>query len=168
MKVAIQDANILIDLETAGLFDLWLQVGIETHTSDLVRWELDRGNHVQALSYLDSGAIHCHALDEDELAAVEGLHAEVGGGVSLVDCSVIYLAERLGAMLLSGDKALVRMARDRQVEGHGTLWLFDLLVNRSVLMPRLAAAKLKHLLASGRFLPKPECEARITRWGGRS
>lgn len=30
MKIAVQDANVLIDLELAGLFDLWFQTGIQS------------------------------------------------------------------------------------------------------------------------------------------
>ena len=36
MRIAVQDANVLIDLELAGLFDLWFQLGVETHTTDLI------------------------------------------------------------------------------------------------------------------------------------
>jgi hypothetical protein len=37
MKIPVQDANVLINLELTGLFDLWFQTGIETHTTDLIR-----------------------------------------------------------------------------------------------------------------------------------
>ena len=46
LRIAVQDANVLIDLELAGLFDLWFQTGIETHTTDLIRAELERGEHL--------------------------------------------------------------------------------------------------------------------------
>jgi hypothetical protein len=55
LKIAVQDANVLIDLELSGLFDLWFQAGIETHTTDLIRAELERGTHEQALAYFKSG-----------------------------------------------------------------------------------------------------------------
>ncbi len=45
MKVAIKDANVFIDLEIAGLFDLWFQLGIETHTSVFIQEELENGGH---------------------------------------------------------------------------------------------------------------------------
>ena len=55
MKIAVQDANVLIDLELAGLFDLWFQLGIGTHTTDLIKGELEDGGHVQAQAYFKSG-----------------------------------------------------------------------------------------------------------------
>jgi len=55
MKIAVQDANVLIDLELAGLFDLWFQLGIATHTTDLIKGELEDGGHLQALAYFKSG-----------------------------------------------------------------------------------------------------------------
>ena len=70
MKIAVQDANVLIDLELAGLFDAWFQMGIETHTTSFIRAELEKGRHQVALSYFASGQVQEHELAFEELAAV--------------------------------------------------------------------------------------------------
>lgn len=57
MRIAVQDANVLIDLELAGLFDLWFQTGIETHTTDFIRAEL---KHLLSLDRFFPKA-DCHA-----------------------------------------------------------------------------------------------------------
>lgn len=62
LRIAVQDANVLIDLELAGLFDLWFQTGIETHTTDLIRAELEKGDHQQAIAYFKSGQVIEHGL----------------------------------------------------------------------------------------------------------
>lgn len=36
MKAAVKDACVLIDLANGGLLESWFQLGIETHTTDLV------------------------------------------------------------------------------------------------------------------------------------
>jgi hypothetical protein len=92
MKIAVQDANVLIDLELAGLFDLWFQLGIETHTTDLIKGELEDGGHVQALAYFKSGQVREHGLSFEELDQVSELEREVGSKAKFNDCSVLFLA----------------------------------------------------------------------------
>lgn len=163
-KIAVQDANVIIDLELASLLDLWFQAGVETHTTDLIKYELEDGEHQQALAYFQSGHIIEHELSADELFEVSALEIEVNSKAKFNDCSVLYLSRKIGAMLISGDKPLRRAGKDRHIEVHGTLWIFDLLVDEKLITPKLAAAKLRHLLDQKRFLPKAECEARLSKW----
>jgi len=164
MKVAIKDANVFIDLEIAGLFDLWFQLGIETHTSVFIEEELEKGGHEEALAYFESGQVISHAFDFEEIALVDDLMREANKAASFNDCSVLYLAEKLKAPLLSGDNALRKSAHRRGVEVKGTLWVFDQLVSRKLLKTPVAAQKLRHLLQEERRLPAQECQTRIERW----
>ncbi|HSI82488.1 MAG TPA: hypothetical protein VK970_01820 [Candidatus Methylacidiphilales bacterium] len=165
MKIAIQDANFLVDLEMADLLDLYSQLGIETYTSDLVRAEIKLGNHIHALRVLDSGAIQVHSLSPDELNEVAVLSAEVRGP-SFTDCTVLFLAVKHNAMLLSGDRALRKFAKIKHIEPHGTLWLFDLLIEKGILNAQDAVPRLQLLLNNSRYLPRQECETRLSRWRG--
>ncbi|MCO5069035.1 MAG: hypothetical protein M9910_10205 [Kiritimatiellae bacterium] len=164
VKIAVQDANILIDLELAGLFDLWFQAGIETHTTDLIRAELENGQHEQALGYFKSKHIREHRLAYEELQEVARVEREVGNKAKFNDCSVLYLAEKIDAMMLSGDKALRNAGKARQIEVHGTLWIFDLLIEKGLLSGKVAAAKLDSLIRNDRHLPRAECEQRFRKW----
>ncbi len=164
MQIAVKDANVFIDLEIAGLFDLWFQMGIETHTSVFIREELDLGGHEQALAYFDSGQVVCHEFNFDEIMLVDALMLEVSKAAGFNDCSVLYLAEKMKVPLLSGDNALRRSAEKRGVEVKGTLWVFDQLVSRKLLKPSVAAQKLRHLLQDERRLPQEECQTRMERW----
>jgi predicted nucleic acid-binding protein len=118
MKIAVQDANVLIDLELAGLFDLWFQTGIETHTTDFIRAELEKGSHVQALAYFESGQVSEHRLTFEEIMAVSELEREIGSKAKFNDCSVLFLALKLDAMLLSGDKALRKAGKANRSSWH--------------------------------------------------
>lgn len=69
-RVAVQDATILIDLEMTGLFDLWLQLGIETHTTDFITRQLEKGVHEIARYYT-------HSKDRECLLAKQ-LHKQKG------------------------------------------------------------------------------------------
>ncbi|HRE80802.1 MAG TPA: hypothetical protein PLN52_07125 [Opitutaceae bacterium] len=164
MRIAVQDANVLIDMELAGLFDPWFQVGIETHTTDLIRLELEKGRHEQALAYFSSNHIHEHRLSFDELHEIAELERDVGNKARFNDCSVLFLARKLDAMLLSCDKALRIAAEARYIEVHGTLWILDQLLENEVILPAVAAAKLDHLITLKRYLPKAECALRFKKW----
>ncbi|MFT6861706.1 MAG: putative nucleic acid-binding protein [Akkermansiaceae bacterium] len=128
MRIAVKDANILIDLELMGLLDLWFQLEIETLTTSLVVNELIRGNHHLTLAHIDSGTIESVALDPYELALkIEGFE---GTGLSEGDVSVFLLAEQRDAFLLSGDSALRVAAEVQQIEVHGTIWILDQLIEK--------------------------------------
>lgn len=163
-RIAVQDANVLIDLELAGLFDLWFQTGIETHTTDLIRGELEKGPHLEALAWFESGHVKTHHLSFEELLAVSELEREIGSKAKFNDCSVVFLALKLDAMLVSGDKALRKAGKERNIEVHGTLWIFDILVEQNLLPDRIAAAKLENLRSLERYFPETECQIRLARW----
>lgn len=164
LKIAVQDANILIDLELSGLFDAWFQAGIETHTTDLIRAELEKGRHAQALSYFKSGQVIEHSLSYDQLLAVAQLEQEVGNKAVFNDCSVLYLAIQLDATLLSGDKPLRKAGEERRIEVHGTLWILDQLVELKILTKQVAILKLETLRSMGRFLPVTASNTRLKKW----
>lgn len=163
MRVAVQDANVFIDLELAGLYDLWLQMGVEVHTTDLIRMELERGNHRISLSYLSGMVVH--ELSFEELVTIAELEQSVANKAKFNDCSVLYLAEKLKVTFISGDGALRTAAQKRGVEVRSTFWIFDSLIERKLLAPVVAAEKLRQLLLQDRHLPKSACDERLTRWG---
>ena len=164
MKIAVQDANVLIDLEVAGLFDLWFQLGIETHTSCFIRKELEDGGHMQTLAYFKSHHVQAHDLTYEELEQISELESQIGSRAGFNDCSVLFLAIKLDAMLVSGDRALRDAGQAQCIEVHGTLWIFDLLVSKGEISGEIAASKLEYLISMERYLPPNECTHRIAKW----
>ena len=77
-----------------------------------------------------------HGLSFEELDQVSALEREVGSKAKFNDCSVLFLAVKLDAMLISGDKALRNAGKARQVEVHGTLWIMDQLVAAKSLLKK--------------------------------
>ncbi len=170
MKVAIKDANVFIDLESMGLLDLWLQLGITTLTSSFVVMELEDGGHENALACIRAKQVVEAEISGEEMAgAFSDFRDNHGGnGLSESDLSVIYLAIREDAMVLSGDRLLRATAEAQHLEVHGTLWIMDRLVGEGVLQPMVAADRLEALIrrtgSEQRYLPRPECVMRISRW----
>jgi len=169
MRIAVKDANIFIDLESMGILDLWFQLDYQTITSSFVVVELEEGKHANALASIQAGQVIEAVIPGAEMEAFEALMMECGQtGLSTADVSVLYLAIREEALLLSGDKPLRNQAKLRVVDVHGTLWIMDQLVESGLLAKRVAAQRLETLLLrtgrERRYLPKVECYARIMRW----
>lgn len=169
MRIAVKDANVFIDLESMGILDLWFQLGYQTITSSFVVVELEDGGHANSLASIQAGQVIEAVISSDEMEAFEALRVECEPtGLSSADVSVLYLAIREDALLLSGDKSLRTQAKVRWVEIHGTLWIMDQLVDSGLLAKRVAAQRLEALLRrtgqERRYLPTAECHARITRW----
>ncbi len=163
MKVAVQDANILIDLELSGLLGNWFQLGIETHTTDLILEQVREGGHAEVLANAKSGRLRTHVSTAETLAKAVEL-AALNPGIDLEDGSVCLLAQELGAILLTGDRRLRDVAVAQQVDVHGTLWIFDRLVEGGALSAAVACERLERLLRLDRYLPRAECEKRFKTW----
>jgi hypothetical protein len=167
--IVVKDANVLIDLEVMGLLDLWFQLDYTTLTTSFIVTELEIGNHYTCLAYVRTGSLRRVKFELDEMEEVEALYQqEQPHGISFADASVLYLAERENACLLSGDKALRALCAQRQLTFHGTFWIMERLIESGVLCPRVAASKLKYLFTltgeQKRFLPQKQGHSLIIKW----
>ena len=161
MKIAVQDANILIDLELSGLLGAWFQLDIETHTTDLIINQV--GKHEEILANVASGRLIVHEFSAERIEEVIALTNSYPS-IDIEDGSIYLLAKELDAFLLTGDKPLRKLAIVRCVEVHGTLWIFERLIERKVITRSAAAEKLKQLLNLDRYLPRAECTQRLKAW----
>lgn len=163
-KVAIQDANILIDMIDIGLLDIMLELPVEFHVSDFVLGELMHEAYEEAVgASIMGGMLTLGAFDVQEVQAIAQLSNEVAGP-SFPDCSCIFLAEKLGAALLTGDARLRREAHFRGLRVHGSLWILDQLLLAGMLDPPSAGERLLALARSNRRLPRAACTSRIETW----
>jgi len=63
MKVAVKDACVLMDLANGGLLDARFQLGIETHTTDLVVRQVKTARQWQVLSvFVEAGLLKVTTL----------------------------------------------------------------------------------------------------------
>jgi rRNA-processing protein FCF1 len=164
MKLAVQDANIIIDLIKIDLWQLALQLDLEIYTTDFVVGELDEDQVAIIQPYIDEGQFKVRTFDADEVMEIFGLNERIPA-LSAVDCSVLQAAQADGAMVLTGDKRLRNEVSNNQVEVHGILWIFDELLRVEILDFSQASAKLKMLMNLNARLPKKECQLRLTKWG---
>ena len=168
LKIAVTDANIFIDLFDVGLMDSFFNMDLEIHTTEAVFHELYSEQQAVLKSFQFAGKLEVHNLVEQDFMDI--YNENYPKSLSEADKSVLHVANRLNACVLSSDKTVRNHAKNRQIEFHGMLWLFDQFVEIRSLSATEASAKLKELLRTN-FLYRNnhklvnEIEKRIEIWG---
>ncbi len=164
MTVFIHDASILLDLIHAGLLELFLVIPAGMITTDFVVEEItDTADRQKLEAVTTPGSLQILVSGVAELESISALQ-NTHRALSIADCSVLFHAIRLQAVVLTGDSRLRREATQAGLDVHGTVWAFDELIGQGLLAKNLAAKKLEHLLAMNPRLPREDCERRIHRW----
>ena len=84
--------------------------------------------------------------------------------LSFEDCSVWYYSQKLSGTLLTGDGKLRKQVSKQGIEVRGIIYVFDELVNESLLDFPIAIEKIKQLFQLNNRLPKKEIDKRIENW----
>ena len=166
MRVIIHDASVLIDLATAEILELFMSMPFEMMTTDFVVNEIgDSTTLRQVKSVIAHGFLHVLKSDNVAMSEIQALNTQ-RPFLSFADCSVFFLSKKRGAMLLTGDGRLRKEAENNGLEVHGTLWVFDLLVDEGKISTDGARARLTDLLMRNPRLPSDACEIRLKKWAG--
>lgn len=163
MKVAVKDANILIDLVEGDLLGTWFRLRIETHIPDLVLAEITNlDQRRMVLAMVEAGNLRVGTLTPEQLG--QAVLYKRRYQISLADASAILMAEHLQATLLSGDKLVRKGGQSLALDVRGLLWVFDELVDRDLIIAADAAERLERVVGAGARLPKDQVEARLRKW----
>jgi predicted nucleic acid-binding protein len=167
MKIAITDACIFIDLIELRLTSQFFSLPIEIHTSLDVYNELNPEQQELLKAYQSIGKLIVHNITQEEKIQIQG---EVfPRSLSEVDKSVIFLAAKHNAILLSSDKTVRSYAKARSIEYHGMLWVFDTLLEAGLISRPDAIDKIQNLVLSNVFYRNnmelvAEIDRRIEKW----
>lgn len=164
-QIAIQDANILIDLVNTGLFGHCLALNYRFSTTDIILAELYDEQVELIQPHINSGKFEIITVSVEELLIIQQLTAEETK-LSEQDWSAVYFAQQKKAILLSGDKRLRTLAEQKSMTVCGILWVLDELVNTGLINHEQACAFLTALLNRNKRLPLNECEKRKKKWCG--
>jgi predicted nucleic acid-binding protein len=164
-KIAIQDANILIDLVSTGLFDHCLALNYQFSTTDLILAELYEAQVELIQPHINSGKFEIITVSIEELLVIQQLSAEETK-LSEQDWSAVYVAQKKKAILLSGDKRLRTLAEQKSIVVCGILWVLDELVRTGLISHEQACAFVSALMNRNKRLPLHECEKRKKKWCG--
>jgi len=162
LSSCVVDTNILIDLHRGGVLRQFFQLPCTIFAPDVIVAELlDPSGEV--LLGLGLQRMDFSGAEVVRVVEISRNHPEV----SINDLFAVLLAEKKGALLLTGDKRLRRIAeQEHNLQVHGTLWVLDQLVKRKHLSPTEASSALQKMIQSGSRLPRAECERRFQKWSG--
>lgn len=146
IRIAVTDANIFIDLYDLGLTKSFFNLDIEIHTTSAVLYELFSEQQEILYAYQSVGRLEVHNLQEQDL--IEIYNENYPKSLSETDKSVLHIANKINACVLSSDKTLRNYAKNKGIEYHGMIWIFDKFVDTASLTPKEANAKLSQLVAS--------------------
>jgi len=146
MKLVVTDACIFIDVIELQLASEFFGLELEIHTTVDVINELFQQQQQLLRAYEQGGKLTIHTLTSTDQMAI--LQSNFPRALSPEDCSVIYIAQKLNATVLSSDKPVRNHAKNLSIEYHGMFWIFDKLVEEKLLTGATATTKLKSLVQS--------------------
>lgn len=162
--IVISDTNIFIDLISVELYECFLSLGYKIYTNIFVVNELEDPEQRAIVEGTDGLYIE----QFEEVGFVEEVlqffEMRTRRGLSFTDCAVLYQGIRHKAAVLTGDKKMIKMAKEKDIDVHGILFIFDEMVRRDILPPPKAIIKLRQLFEHNPRLPADEIEFRIERW----
>ena len=166
MIIVITDACFLIDLIDIDLFEDFLGLGYQVHITSSVFAELEGDEYVKPVGKcIKQKKVILYNLTAPDQTALEKLMRKNPTRLSEPDCSCLYLAKEINAIILTCEKLLTKVAKNLDLEVHGSLWILDRLLDASMITKRIAYRKLKDLMSINPRLPIIECKKRIKRWG---
>lgn len=160
MTIYVTDANIFIDLIYAELLSDVSLLGLQLATTTFILDELEPAQQLALAQLIEEGCLVVHEVVSLE---VDGLN--MPKGLSMPDRSVLCLAFQQEGHLLSGDGLVRKTATSMGVTVYGLLWLFDQLVESTIISPEVALTKLTFLIdEKASRQPIPAYHQRVERW----
>ena len=146
LRIAVTDACIFIDLYDLGLVNAFFELELEIHTTTSVYFELYSEQQQILKAYQSVDRLIVHDLKEDDFLQIQS--GPYPKSLSQADKSVLHIANKLDACVLSSDKTVHNCAKNKAIEYHGMIWIFDKLVEATRISKKEAASKLEELVAS--------------------
>lgn len=162
-RIAIQDANILIDLVKTGLFDHCMALQYQFTTTNIILDELHDNQQATVQPHINSGKFIIIEISEVELTEIQIMSLE-DSKLSEQDWSAVYYAEKKEAILLSGDKQLRKVSEAKGITVCGIFWLLDQLIETEIITKQEACLFLNDLILKNKRLPQEEIEKRKSDW----
>lgn len=165
-RVAVQDANILIDCVQLDLLDLVMELPYQFQTTDFILAEMTDPVSKETVQHLvDRDDIHVKEFTVEEVEIL-GTRSNQYPGLSLEDCSAWYLAEKENGILLTGDGALRKKASQAGIEVRGSLWILSELLAEELITNETACLKITELNRLNSRLPQKSVKELKSMWCG--
>ncbi|MDI9859335.1 PIN domain-containing protein [Flectobacillus roseus] len=167
-KIAINDANLFIDLCDINLITQFFQLPIEFHTTQLIIEELEKSQFELILPYIKQKILYIRELTLDEITGLSKLTLQ-SRKLSKQDLSIYFYAkEIIDCMILTGDNKLRKEAIRQGFEVHGILWVLIQLEDYKIIQTKEAIDALSELMSLNQWLPVDECQKILNEWDMKS
>ncbi len=144
MKIAVTDACIFIDIYDLQLTSKFFSIDLEIHTTVDVFNELFNNQKELLSAYKLVGKLIIHSLNEEDRNQIS--KTVYSKALSDNDKSVLHIATKIGAIVLSSDRSVRLHAKKSTIEYHGMLWVFDKLIELNLISVNEACEKLTRLI----------------------
>ncbi len=161
-QIAISDANIFIDLLRLGFVSPLFEIGLEVVTSQEVFDELIEEQKEALQPFIAEGKLKVHAFSPAAFVELKTFH--INNRLPFSDHSVVFLAEKIAAIVLTGDQLILKACEQRNIEVHGILWLLDRFLEYGFLDKMTAHALLTRLIQFNQWLPREACLKKLREW----
>jgi predicted nucleic acid-binding protein len=154
----IIDTNVLIDLYRGQILRQFFALPHHFISPDVIIDELldPDGRELMHLG-LERGE-----LSGERVLEVEEL-SRYHRNIAVNDLFALVLAISTRLPLLTGDNRLRSLASKHNVQVHGTLWVLDEMVGKT-LKPVEARRALQRMIGQGSRLPLADCQSRLQAW----
>jgi predicted nucleic acid-binding protein len=132
-QIVITDACVFIDLFELGIISDFFSLQLEIHTTTNVIFELDVEQQAELALFEQAGKIHVHVLTPDDFTEIQSNY--LSKSLSIADKSVLFLAVKLDAIVLSSDRLVRSHAKQVGLNYHGLIWIIQFMINQQVLVP---------------------------------
>ena len=162
MKLAVTDANIFIDLIKLQLLGYLFSVDVEIHTAREIVDQLNADQYEKVDSFIQAKVLKVYNFSSEELTEIVEMNAPKS--LEFPDKTVVYLATKLSAEVLTGDGPLRKFCISNKLTVRGIIWLFDIFLKAELINHTVAIEKMNYLLSFNDRLPKDECMNRLKQW----
>jgi len=138
--ILVQDTCALIDLLSLDLMRCIEESGRRIHISEYVYAEVLRAHQTAQIdSLIVGGLIVVDKVPNDDM--IDEYRTRFAG-LSVADCSMIDLSQRVGGVLVTTDEKLKRVCLSMELEVHGVVWIIEIMVTERMIDVGLAITKL--------------------------
>jgi predicted nucleic acid-binding protein len=163
MKIVITDTNILFDVIKIGALPEFFSLDYEICTTVFVMHEILPSEQKDLVeTFIRAKRLIVYSFTEEEIEAVRNFNTE-RDLKRFTDKSVIWKSLQLNCPMLTGDQRMREVAEKLNIEVHGSIWIVDELVTKSLISNEKAIELFEQLLITNSRLPKDEIEKRINK-----
>ena len=161
MRIIVTDTNILFDVIKIGALPEFFSLDYTICTTVFVMQEiLPSPQREMVETFIRAKKLTVFEFSAEEVEEVQKLNTQ-RDLKRFTDKSVIWKSMQLNCPLLTGDLKMREVAEKVGIEVHGSIWIIDELVDKTLISAEKAITLLEQLLLTNGRLPRDEIEKRI-------